>query len=134
MLKINEEIYIKFEFKKEKTGTRGTMLKKSSTYKLVKNCRGTRQLRNFCYLQVHEYNLSPAILPSCSPALFLRREDRKWTRHITMTANPRDETRKQSAVLLDAKHLYEHFTSYASLARINGSVRVLCNSFLIFLV
>ena len=89
---------------------------------------------DFCCLQAHECNLSPGILPSCSPALFLRQEDRKWTRHITMTANPRNETPKQTAVLLDANHSYEHFTFHASLARINGSVRVLCNPCLIFLV
>ena len=51
-----------------------------------------------------------------------------------MTANLRNEARKQTAALLDAHHLYELFTSYASLARINGSVRVLCNPLLIFLV
>ena len=66
-----------------------------------------------------------------------RQEDKKWTRHITMTTKneTRNETRKQIAALLDANHLYELFTSYASLARIHGSViRLLCYPRLIFLV
>ena len=44
-------------------------------------------------------------------------------RHIDIVITPETRLKNKPRPLLDANHLYKHFASYASCARINGSVR-----------